>query len=64
MKRLLIGLAVAVVFLALTFTVVSCEPGEGPEDSPGIEVDIDAPGKHKTKHKPAYKAPKYGKGRR
>lgn len=64
MKAFLIGLVVAVVFLALTFAVVSCEPGDGPQDSPGIEVDIDAPGKHKTKPRPAYKPPKYGKGRR
>lgn len=60
MKALLAGLAVAALFLALTFAVVSCEPGDGPQGGPGVEIDIDAP----KKHKPAYKAPKYRKGRR
>lgn len=62
MRPLLIGVVVAMVFLALTFAIVSCEPGgDGHQDSPGIEVDIDAPKKHKPK--PQYKAPKYGKRR-
>jgi hypothetical protein len=58
-KRLAVAL-IAICLLA--FLVVSCGPGDGPQDSPGIEVDIDAPKTHKPKSQ--YKAPKYGKGRR
>lgn len=45
--------ALAVLFmaaiLALMLTVVSCDPGMASEPSPGVgvEIDIDAPKKHK-----------------
>lgn len=59
------GLAVALIaFCLLAFLVVSCGPGEGPQDSPGVELDIDMPKQHKkppTYKAPAPKPPKIGK---
>jgi hypothetical protein len=66
MRALLIGLVVAVVFLALTFAVVSCEPGDSGPQGPGVELDIDMPKQHKkppTYRAPAPKPPKIGKRR-
>lgn len=61
-------LAVALIALCLlAFLVVSCEPGDsGPQDSPGVELDIDMPKQHKkppTYKAPAPKPPKIGKRR-